>query len=71
MIKVKGEGALIGEVQARLAAKFSQLPPDQVTRAVAEAHARFEQSSVRDFIPLLVERRARNDLFRQADLRPA
>jgi hypothetical protein len=71
MIKVKGEGALIAEVQTRLAAKFSELPPDQVSRAVAEAHKRFAQSSVRDFIPLLVERRAGDDLFRQADLRSA
>jgi hypothetical protein len=66
--RVRGEEVLISEVQARLVAKFAQLPPDHVARAVAEAHARFEQSRVRDFVPLLVERRAGDDLFKQAQL---
>jgi hypothetical protein len=29
-----------------------------VATAVREAHARFETSKIRDFVPLLVERRA-------------
>jgi hypothetical protein len=33
-----------------------------VSSAIHVAHARFEQSPIRDFIPLLVERRARVDL---------
>jgi hypothetical protein len=69
--RVKGEEAFISEVQARLVAKFAQLPPDHVARAVAEAHARFEQSRVRDFVPLLVERRAGDDLFKQTQLVPS
>ena len=69
--RVRGEEALISEVQARLVAKFAQLPPDHVARAVAEAHARFEQSRVRDFVPLLVERRAGDDLFKQTQLVPS
>lgn len=65
---MKDEDALMSEVQARLGAKFAQLPPDQVSRAVAEARTRFAQSSVRDFIPLLVERRAGEDLLKQTQL---
>jgi hypothetical protein len=53
-----GETALIKEVEQRLALKYAQLPPDSISAAVAQAHARFQQSRVRDFIPLLVERRA-------------
>ena len=65
---MRGEEALISEVQARLVAKFAQLSPDHVARAVAEAHARFEHSRVRDFVPLLVERRAGDDLFKQTQV---
>lgn len=60
---------LISEVHSRLAAKFAELPPQQVSRAVAEAQARLAQSSVRAFVPLLVERRADDDLTRQAETR--
>ena len=70
MTRVKGEEAFISEVQARLVTKFAEFPPDHVARAVAEAHARFEQSRVRDFVPLLVERRAGDDLFKQTRLVP-
>ncbi|MBV8346686.1 MAG: hypothetical protein JOZ49_03845 [Mycolicibacterium sp.] len=62
------EKSAIDEVQRRLARKFSHLPPDLITTAVAQAHARFEQSPVRDFVPLLVERRARQELSRQTAL---
>jgi hypothetical protein len=44
---------LIDEVQRRLAGKFVQLSPDQIAAAVAQVHARFEHSRVRDFVPLL------------------
>ena len=43
----------------RLVRKFSHIPKDHIKATVAQAHARFEHSTVRDFIPLLVERRAR------------
>jgi hypothetical protein len=49
----------IDEVLDRLVRKFSQIPKDQISATVAQAHARFEHSRVRDFVPLLVERRAR------------
>jgi hypothetical protein len=58
------EAALIGEVQSRLVHKFAHVPQDQVSAAVTNAHARFAQSKVRDFIPLLVERRVSDELSR-------
>jgi hypothetical protein len=60
------EQAMIAEVEQRLAASYSHIPPDQITRTVQTAHARFDGSSVRDFVPLLVERRARAELARGA-----
>ena len=57
-----GEAALIDEVRQRLVRRYSHVPEDQVSVTVAQAHARFAQSRVRDFIPLLVERRAGAEL---------
>jgi hypothetical protein len=56
------EAASIDEVQQRLVRKFSHVPKEQISTTVAHAHARFEHSRVRDFIPLLVERRAGAEL---------
>lgn len=56
------ERQLIDEVERRLIQKYAGLPPDQVLSAVQQAHARFEQSPIRDFVPLLVERRAGQEL---------
>ena len=53
------EAAQVNEVRERLVRKFSHIPEDQISATVAQAHSRFEHSSVRDFIPLLVERRAK------------
>jgi hypothetical protein len=60
------EAALIDEVERRLVGKFAHLPHDQISDAVKQAHSRFSRSRVRDFVPLLVERRASEDLSRQA-----
>ena len=62
------EQALIDEVQTRLAREHADLEPDRVSAAVAQAYAHFEHSPVRDFIALLVERRAREALTRQSQL---
>jgi hypothetical protein len=63
-VRVPSEAALIGEVHSRLVRKFAHLHPDQISAAVADAHARFAQSKVRDFVPLLVERRVSDQLGR-------
>ena len=61
MIK-KSERELLAEAAQRLEGKFPQLPGGLITTAVDDAHTHFEQSTVRDFILLLVERRAYNKL---------
>lgn len=61
------EAALIEDVRQRLLRKYRDVSRDQVFTVVADAHARFTDSRVRDFVPLLVERRATEELARQAD----
>lgn len=58
------EAALIGEVQSRLGRKFAQIPQDHISTAVTRVHAEFAGNKVRDFIPLLVERRVSGELAR-------
>lgn len=56
------EDVMIAEVHRRLSSQYTDIPADQVSRAVQAAQARFAQSPIRDFVPLLVERHARNQL---------
>jgi CRISPR/Cas system-associated exonuclease Cas4 (RecB family) len=58
------ERAQIDAVQRRLAQKYAELPHDHVAAVVQHVYARFNQSTVRDYVPLLVERRAREELTR-------
>jgi hypothetical protein len=64
------ERALIHDVQRRLADKYTAFPLDHVAAVVQHAYARFQSSRVRDFIPLLVERRADEELEELSVLRP-
>ncbi|BBY64254.1 three-helix bundle dimerization domain-containing protein [Mycolicibacterium helvum] len=59
---------LIEQLVDRLAAAYSDLPRDDVARVVANAHDHFQHSAIREFIPLLVERRARAELSRSESL---
>jgi hypothetical protein len=56
------EGLLIAEVERRLTNKYAHVPTDQVCTAIQRVYAQFEQSPIRDFVPLLVERRAGAEL---------
>jgi hypothetical protein len=53
---------LIAEVERRLTNKYAHIPTDQVCTAIQRMYAQFEQSPIRDFVPLLVERRAGAEL---------
>jgi len=59
---------LIEQVIARLAADFPDVPRDDVAHIVASAHDRFQHSTIREFVPLFVERRARTQLSRSDSL---
>jgi hypothetical protein len=64
------ESALISDLERRLAEKYSALPMDHVTAVVRHAYTRLQSSRVRGFIPLLVQRRADEDLEELSVLRP-
>ena len=62
---------MIDDVERRLAEKYTRpFPPDHIAAVVQHAYAHFQSSRVRDFIPLLVERRADEELEELSVLRP-
>jgi hypothetical protein len=56
------EQRMVEEVERRLADKYADVPAERISAIVQSAYAQFEQSPIRDFVPLLVERRARAEL---------
>ncbi|CAN5550072.1 hypothetical protein BH09ACT7_BH09ACT7_10330 [soil metagenome] len=56
------EQLVIAKVERRLTESYAQIPADQVSAAGHNAYKLFEQSRIRDFVPLLVERYARAEL---------
>jgi hypothetical protein len=62
---------MIGEVERRLASKYSQFPPSEISTTVQSARERFAQSPIRDFVPLLVERNAGARLHKLDSLAPS
>ena len=56
------EERAIGEVVARLTARYPSLDPTQIASAVRQTYDGFASSRVRDFVPLLVERHVRAEL---------
>lgn len=58
----KNEQELLNEIEERLIDTYTELKPEQVYATIGQAHAVFDTSPIRDFIPLLVERRARREL---------
>jgi (2Fe-2S) ferredoxin len=61
MIKLS-EQQIIDQLTRRLAAVYRQVEPARVTRVVQEEYARFEGRPIRDYIPLFVERHAKDQL---------
>jgi hypothetical protein len=61
-VSKKSEQELLHEIEGRLVDIYAELSPTQVSATVGQAHALFDQSVIRDFVPLLVERRARREL---------
>jgi hypothetical protein len=64
------EQQMITQTAERLATRFPTVPLDQVHDIVHEAHVRFDHRRVRDFVPLLVERSAKEQLNRLMSASP-
>ena len=58
----KTEAQAVADIESRLVAEYSELAAADVHGAIERARKRFERSTVRDFVPLLVERRVHADL---------
>lgn len=56
------QGKAIGEIKARLGARFSDRSPAEVARIVDEVTGRFTTARIREYVPLLVERISRDEL---------
>jgi hypothetical protein len=56
------EKQIIDELSGRLVASYQQVEPAQVNRIVLEEYSRFEGRPIRDFVPLFVERHAKEEL---------
>ena len=54
----------INEVVERLSARFPQERPDRIRAVVDAAHEQFQGNPIRDFVPVFVERAAKDVLDR-------
>ncbi len=61
MVNAEHERAALAEVEERLCRRFPELDPTVVEAAVRVSHAQLT-GPIRDFVPLLVERAARDRL---------
>jgi hypothetical protein len=59
------EATQIGEVIARVAANYPECSTNDIAIVVQTLHAGFDDAKIREFVPLLVEREARDVLAHQ------
>jgi hypothetical protein len=62
--KPEHEARAMEEVVERLAARFPDVAEDRVREIVTAAHEEFANRPIRDFVPVFVERTARDELSR-------
>ena len=61
VIRVSEETLLV-DIERRLIDEFPCVSPVVVVVLIRQEHARFETSPIRDFVPLLIEKQARQQL---------
>jgi hypothetical protein len=61
------EKALLADIERRLVDEFPYVSPMVVDTLIRKEHHRFEASRIRDFVPLLVEKRTRRELKHTSD----
>lgn len=61
-VRTEDEARALDDITARLSALFPQLPAHRVTDVVRAVHREFDGRPIRDFVPVLVERSAREQL---------
>ena len=63
MLAPEDEVKAVGEVTRRLAVSFPDVNVVEVEHAVHRSYEQFTRSPIRDFVPVLVERMARDQLL--------
>jgi hypothetical protein len=58
------EQTIIDQIVTRLTHRYPTIAASTVQTVVHDMHARFDGRPLRDFVPLLVERHAKNELDR-------
>lgn len=58
----RAEKAALAKIAERVAAQFPELSAEEIDWAIQGRYAEFEDSRIRDFIPVLVERQVWRDL---------
>lgn len=53
----------MAQIEHRLRIEFPNAAPGTIDAAVAQAHAEFDSSRIREFVPLFVEKHARQQLL--------
>ena len=61
------EETLLADIERRLVDEFPYVSSRVVDTLIRKEHARFDASRIRDFVPLLVEKRARLELKHASD----
>jgi len=64
------EQSAIGQVVARLSQQFPELSAEDINRAVHGQYDKFNDSPIRDFVPVLVERATRRQLIQDGAEQP-
>ncbi|OCB56908.1 hypothetical protein A5677_17685 [Mycobacterium malmoense] len=67
MVTEVDEEMLLADIERQLVDDFPGVPPKVVDALVREEHARFTHSRVREFVPLLVEKNAREQLKQRSN----
>lgn len=61
-MRSRTEQSAMTDLIERLAGQFPELSRDEIESAVHGRYAQFEESRIRDFVPVLVERAVREDM---------
>lgn len=66
MIQISEE-TLLEDIERRLIGQFPRVAAEVVDELVRHEHARFNASRIRDFVPVLVEKNARDQLRQRSN----
>ena len=60
--RAQSERVALDKIAERLATQFPELPAEAITSAIQGRYSAFDDSSIRDFVPVLVEHSVREKL---------